>query len=74
MYKHKHPSWLYNVFKYSNSGFLGLQLDLQNSSAQKFWQEVEFIFGKDLINLGLPNNFLWIMDIVSCIWTIQMEY
>jgi hypothetical protein len=29
---------------------IGLQLDIANNSAQKVWQEVEFVFGKDLLN------------------------
>ena len=24
-----------------------MQLDIENNSAQKFWQKVEFVFGKD---------------------------
>ena len=29
---------------------IGLQLDIANNSAQKVWQKVEFVFGKDLLN------------------------
>ena len=27
-----------------------LQLDIANNSAQKVWQKLEFVFGKDLLN------------------------
>lgn len=39
-----------------------LQLDIENNSAQKVWQEVEFVFGKRLLRINLSSYVhVWII-------------
>lgn len=47
---------------------LGLQLDIQNNSGQKFWQMLEFIFGKGLMkSLSLILHSLLSLFISMCV-------
>lgn len=43
---------------YANLVLNDLQLDIENNSAQKVWQEVEFVFGKGLLKHQLLFQFV----------------
>lgn len=56
------------------NGSVVFQLDIENNSGQKVWQEVEFVFGKYMLGILVSYNGIWVVVPIwhwkwpQCIW------